>query len=64
MKTFLIIGAGEYGAHLAVNLCEMGNEVMLVDKNERIINELFLQNYCYGNRRLYNAQQFGSFGRL
>ena len=40
MKTFLIIGAGEYGAHLAVNLCEMGNEVMLVDKNERIINEL------------------------
>ncbi len=30
--------------HLAVNLCEMGNEV-LVDKNE-IINELFLQNYC------------------
>ncbi len=40
MKTCLIIGAGEYGAHLAVNLCEMGNEVMLVDKNERIINEL------------------------
>lgn len=40
MKTFLVIGAGEYGSHLAVNLCKMGNEVMLVDKNEQIINEL------------------------
>lgn len=40
MKTFLIIGAGEYGSHLAVNLCKMGNEVMLVDKNEKIIDEL------------------------
>lgn len=40
MKTFLVIGAGEYGSHLAVNLCRMGNEVMLVDKNEQIINEL------------------------
>lgn len=40
MKTFLIIGAGEYGSHLAVNLCRMGNEVMLVDKDEKIIDEL------------------------
>lgn len=40
MKTFLVIGAGEYGSHLAVNLCKMGNEVMLVDKNEKIIDEL------------------------
>lgn len=40
MKTFLVIGAGEYGSHLAVNLCKMGNEVMLVDKNENIIDEL------------------------
>ncbi len=39
MKTILIIGAGKFGAHLAANLCEMGNEVMLVDKNERIIDE-------------------------
>ena len=40
MKTFLVIGAGEYGSHLAVNLCKMGNEVMLVDKNENIIDDL------------------------
>ncbi len=43
MKTNLIIGAGKFGAHLAIDLCEMGNEVMLVDKNERLIDE-----YAYG----------------
>lgn len=40
MKTVLVIGAGEYGSHLAVNLCQMGNEVMLVDKDEKVIDEL------------------------
>ncbi|MFR5875739.1 MAG: potassium channel family protein [Eubacterium sp.] len=39
MKTVLIIGAGKFGSHLAINLCDMGNEVMLVDKSERLIDE-------------------------
>lgn len=39
MKTILVIGAGKFGTHLAIDLCEMGNEVMLVDKNENLINE-------------------------
>ena len=39
MKTVLIIGAGKFGAHLAMNLCDMGNEVMLVDKSEKLIDE-------------------------
>lgn len=39
MKTYLIIGAGKFGYHLAKNLCQMGNEVMLVDSNEELINE-------------------------
>lgn len=39
MKTILVIGAGKFGVHLALNMCEMGNEVMLVDKDEKIINE-------------------------
>ncbi len=39
MKTVLIIGAGKYGAHLAQYLCEMNNEVMLVDKDETKVNE-------------------------
>lgn len=40
MKTILVIGAGKFGTHLAINLCEMGNEVMLVDSNEKKINEV------------------------
>ncbi len=41
MKTILVIGAGKFGTHLAVDLCRLGNEVMLVDKNENLINENF-----------------------
>lgn len=40
MKTVLVIGAGKYGSHLATTLCDMGNEVMLVDKDEDVVNEL------------------------
>ena len=39
MKTVLIIGAGRFGRHLATDLCNMGNEVMLVDRNENLIEE-------------------------
>jgi trk system potassium uptake protein TrkA len=39
MKTILVIGAGKFGTNLAVNLCDMDNEVMLVDENERKIDE-------------------------
>lgn len=40
MNNILIIGAGKFGTHLALNLCEMDNEVMLVDKDERKIDEV------------------------
>jgi trk system potassium uptake protein TrkA len=40
MKTNLVIGAGRFGKHLALELCKMGNEVMLVDRNEKVIDEL------------------------
>lgn len=39
MKSVLVIGAGKFGHHLAEYLCEMGNDVMLVDKNENLIDE-------------------------
>lgn len=39
MQSMLIIGAGKFGYHLAQNLCAMGNDVMLVDKNEPKIEE-------------------------
>lgn len=40
MNTYLVIGAGRFGKHLALELCKMGNEVMLVDRNEAVIDEL------------------------
>lgn len=39
MNSVLVIGAGKFGHHLAEYLCEMDNDVMLVDKNEYLINE-------------------------
>lgn len=39
MKSVLIIGAGKFGHHLAEYLCEMNNDVMLADKDERLIDE-------------------------
>ena len=40
MKTVLIIGMGMTGQHLARKMQELGNEVMIVDKDERLIQEL------------------------
>ena len=34
MKSFLIIGVGRFGRHLATKLVELGNEVMVVDKDD------------------------------
>lgn len=40
MKTVLIIGMGKMGQHLAAKMQQLGNEVMIVDKSESIIQEL------------------------
>ncbi|MEA4911470.1 MAG: TrkA family potassium uptake protein [Oscillospiraceae bacterium] len=40
MKTVLIIGIGRFGSHLAQHFAELGNEVMIVDKNEENIKPL------------------------
>lgn len=40
MKSFLIIGMGKFGKMLGSKLLEFGNEVMIVDKNEDVIQEL------------------------
>lgn len=41
MRAMLVIGIGRFGKHLATRLSEFGNEVMIVDKREDRINELF-----------------------
>lgn len=40
MKSVLVIGMGRFGTHLAQKLTELGNEVMIVDKDADLINEL------------------------
>ena len=40
MKSVLIIGMGTLGRHLARKMIEYGNEVMIVDSNEDIIQEM------------------------
>lgn len=40
MQSILIIGLGRFGRHLAMSLSELGNEVMIVDKEERPVSDL------------------------
>ena len=40
MKSILIIGMGRFGKHLATKFSELGNEVMIVDKEEEKITPL------------------------
>ncbi|MEA5014692.1 MAG: TrkA family potassium uptake protein [Candidatus Limiplasma sp.] len=40
MKTVLVIGIGRFGKHLATRMAELGNEVMIVDKEEEKVNDL------------------------
>jgi len=40
MRNILVIGAGRFGSNLAKKLTELGNEVMVVDKDEASINEV------------------------
>lgn len=40
MKSILVIGAGRFGKHLAEKMLELGNDVMIVDKSEEVIESL------------------------
>ena len=40
MKSILIIGIGRFGKHLTKNFSDLGNEIMIVDKDEEKVNEL------------------------
>lgn len=40
MRSMLVIGAGRFGSNLATKLTELGNEVLVVDKDEDAINKL------------------------
>lgn len=40
MKSVLVIGIGRFGRHLSHNLIKLGNEVMIIDKDEEKLIEL------------------------
>ncbi|GFI62100.1 Ktr system potassium uptake protein A [Clostridiales bacterium] len=40
MKSVLMIGMGRFGHHLCKNMAELGNEIMIIDENEKAIEDL------------------------
>ena len=40
MKNILLIGLGRFGRHVAIQLNNLGHEVMAVDNNEERVNEV------------------------
>lgn len=40
MRSILIIGLGRFGRHLATSLADLGNELMVIDKNEAVVNKI------------------------
>lgn len=39
MKSILVIGMGRFGRHLAKKMTELGNDVMIIDKNAAVIDQ-------------------------
>jgi trk system potassium uptake protein TrkA len=39
-KSILVIGLGRFGSHLAKKLVELGNEVMVIDRDEEAVERL------------------------
>ena len=40
MKSILVIGLGRFGRHLSLKLMELGNEVMVIDKDEEAVEKV------------------------
>ena len=61
MKSVLLIGMGKFGQTLGQNLLDMGVEVMIVDKNEDIINQLSAK---YADALIANCMNEDNLKRL
>ena len=61
MKSVLLIGMGKFGQTLGQNLLDMGVEVMIVDKNEDIINQLSAK---YADALIANCMNDDNLKRL
>ena len=62
MKNVLLIGAGRFGRHIAMQLSQLGHQVMAVDTNEERINDVlpFVTNAQIGDST--NAEFLRSIG--
>ena len=62
MKNILLFGAGRFGRHIAVQLSQLGHQVMAVDKNEERINDVlpYVTNAQIGDST--NAEFLHSLG--
>jgi trk system potassium uptake protein len=62
MKNVLLIGAGRFGRHIAMQLSQLGHQVMAVDTNEERINDVlpFVTNAQIGDST--NAGFLSSLG--
>ena len=62
MKNILLIGAGRFGRHIAVQLSQLGHQVMAVDTNEERINDVlpYVTNAQIGDST--NAEFLHSLG--
>ena len=62
MKNVLLIGAGHFGRHIAMQLSQLGHQVMAVDTNEERINDVlpFVTNAQIGDST--NAEFLRSLG--
>ena len=62
MKNVLLIGAGRFGRHIAMQLSQLGHQVMAVDTNEERINDVlpFVTNAQSGDST--NAEFLRSLG--
>ena len=62
MKNILLIGTGRFGRHIAVQLSQLGHQVMAVDTNEERINDVlpFVTNAQIGDST--NAEFLRSLG--
>ena len=51
MKNILLVGVGRFGRHIAIQLAQMGHQVMAVDTSEDRINDVlpFVTNAQIGD---------------
>ena len=62
MKNILLIGLGRFGRHIAMELSELGHEIMAVDVNERRVDKVlpYVTNAQIGDST--NAEFLESLG--